>query len=153
MSESRVFVLAELDRCSIDRQALSWALPRTELRRDRRRNHIDETRRIHRGKVGIKKDGVKEIYPWGPSVFGAWRLKRGKASYTSVCGCRCLCMCCLLWTDNEDSVVNQVLNDVPKSTAIIGRVPCSSMIVTVWTCVKPLWKWVWWRTSFREPQK
>ena len=61
MLESKVLALAVLDRCLIDRQALSWAPPQTELGRDKRRDHIDETRRIHRGKVGINKDGIKKI--------------------------------------------------------------------------------------------
>ena len=61
-------------------------------------------------------------------------------------------MCYLLWTDNVDSIVNQVLNDVPKSVAIIRQVPRGSMVVAVRARIIPLWKWVWWRTNLREPQ-
>ena len=43
----------------LGRQASSkLAPPRMELGRDRRRDHIDEIRRIHRGKVRINKYGI-----------------------------------------------------------------------------------------------
>ena len=103
----------------------------------------DGIERIHRGGAGLKEDWSEGEDPRGFRIFEACRLRRGRAGYTKVCECKCMCMCSLLWTDNEDSVVNQVLNDIPKSVAIIRRVPRGSMLIAVLAHIVPSRKRVW----------
>ena len=104
------------------------------------------------GSIGAELDSEKtRVDPRGSGIYETSRLGRGRAIYTRVCECRCVCS--LLQTDNEGPVVNQVLNDVPESEAIIRRVPWGSMVITVLARIIPPWKRVWWRASFQEPQK
>ena len=59
------------------------------------------------------------VSPQGFGIPRARKLRRGRASYARVCECKCRCVSSLLRTDNEGLVVNQVLNDIPESKAII----------------------------------
>ena len=62
-------------------------------------------------------------------------------------------MSSLLQTDNEGLVINQVLNDIPESEAIIRRMPQGSMVIAMLARIVPPRKRIWWRASFRKPQK
>ena len=76
------------------------------------------------GPNGAEPDSKKTgVSPQGSGILEACRLRRGRASYARVCECRCRCVSSLLRTDDEGPVVNQVLNDIPESEAIIRRMP------------------------------
>ena len=97
-----------------------------------------------------EKTGVREKTPKVPaSSKPVGSEEEGPA--TLGCASACACVCSLWWTNNEDSVVNQVLNDIPKSMAIICRVSRGSMVIAVLARIVTPWKRVWWQASFREP--
>ena len=100
--------------------------------------------------LNSKKIGVS---PRGSNILEARRLRRGRASYARVCECRCRCVGSLLRTDDEGPVVNQVLNDIPESEAIIRRMPRGSMVIAKLARIVPPRERIWWRVSFRKPQK
>ena len=106
------------------------------------------------GPTGAELDSKKiRVSPRGFGILEAHRLRRGRASYARVRECRCRCVSSLLRTDDEGPVVNQVLNDIPESEAIIRRMPHGSMVIAVLARIVPPRKRIWWRASFREPQE
>ena len=100
--------------------------------------------------LNSKKIGVSAR---GSGILRAHMLRRGRASYARVCECRYKCVSSLLRTDDEGPVVNQVLNDIPESEAIIRRMPRGSMVIAMFARIVPPRKRIWWRVSFRKPQK
>ena len=72
------------------------------------------------GPTGAELDSKKiKVSPRGSGIPEARRVRRGRASYARVCECKCRCMSSLQRTDDEGPIINQVLNDIPESEAII----------------------------------
>ena len=63
--------------------------------------------------------GKPSVDPRGSDSFKAYRLGRGRVSYTKLCKCwckcmcRCRCRCCLLRGNVEDLTVDQALDSIP----------------------------------------
>ena len=90
------------------------------------------------GPTGAELDSKKiGVNPRGSGILEARRLRRGRASYARVCECRCRCMSSLLRTDDDGPVVNQVLNDILESEAIIRRMPRGSMVIAMLARIVP----------------
>ena len=102
-----------------------------------------------KGPTKAELDSKKNrISPRGSGILEARRLRRGRASYARVCECKCRCVSSLLRTDDEGPVVNQVLNDIPESEAIIRRMPRGSMVIAMLARIIPPRNRIWWRASF-----
>ena len=89
-----------------------------------------------------KKSGVD---PRGSDSCEAYRLGRGRVGYTRVCKCRCRCMCkCwLLLANADDPAINQALNGIPKSEAVVRRVPGGPMETTELIRIMPPRRGIW----------
>ena len=63
--------------------------------------------------ASAKRAGLKEE---GPATLGCASAR-----------CRCMCKCCFLHVNADDPVIDQALNGIPESEAVIRRVPHGPM--------------------------
>ena len=74
------------------------------------------------GSIGAELNSEKTgVDPRGSGIYEAYRLERGRVNYTRVCECkcRCMCKCWLLHVNADDLAIDQALNGIPESEAVI----------------------------------
>ena len=77
------------------------------------------------GSTGAELDSEKTgVDLQGSSICEAYRLRRGRVSYTRVCECECryMCKCYLLCVNVDDPAIDQALNGILESEEVIGQV-------------------------------
>ena len=81
----------------------------------------------------------------GSGNYEAYRLGRGRAGYTRVCECkcRCMCLCGLLLVNIDDLAIDQALNGIPESEAVIRQVSGGPMETAELIRIMPPRRGVW----------
>ena len=98
------------------------------------------------GSIGAERDSEKiRVTPRGSGSCEACRLGKGRVRYTRACKCkcRCMCMCRLLLANADDPVIDQALNGIPESEAVVRRVPGGPMETAEQIRIMPPRRGIW----------